>query len=104
MSPLITIVIAAAAAIIGYVVAISLARRADKKRIDSAQNEAKRILAEAEKEAKIKQKEAMLEGREAWMQEKAVFDKEMDQRRRSQAVGIPGTMRSGHIEQGSLVF
>lgn len=84
MDVLIVVLAALVAFVAGYLVAGALSRRADQKNLDSARNEARRILAEADKEAEIKKKEAVLEAREAWYKEKAGFDEEMEKRRRSQ--------------------
>lgn len=78
------VVLAVAVGVVGFLLAYLLAKRADTKKLDSAQNESRRIVAEAKKEAEIIKKEALLEARENWMKEKSSFDKEMDQRRREQ--------------------
>jgi len=78
------IVLAVAVGIVGFVLAYLLAKRADKKKLDSAQNESRRIVTEAKREAEVIKKEALLEARENWMKEKSGFDKEMEQRRREQ--------------------
>ena len=82
MNLLTALLLALGVGIVGFVLAMLLAKRADKKKLDSAGNESRRILTEANKEAEIIKKEAVLEAREAWMKEKAGFDKDMDQRRR----------------------
>ncbi len=82
MNVLTALLIALGVGILGFVLATVLARRADKKKLDSAGNESRRILNEAHKEAEIVKKEAILEARETWLKEKSGFDKEMEQRRR----------------------
>jgi ribonuclease Y len=76
--------LALAVGVLGFVLAVILAKRADTKKLDSASNESRRIVSEAKKEAEIIKKEAMLEAREAWMKEKSSFDQDMDRRRREQ--------------------
>lgn len=56
MNVLTALLIALGVGILGYVLATIVARQADKKKLDSAGNESRRILNEAHKEAEIKHK------------------------------------------------
>jgi ribonuclease Y len=82
MDNLVTIVIAVAAAIIGFVVAWLMSRRLGAKSLAKAGEEARRIVSEAGKEAEIKQKEALLEAREKSFKVKSEFDREMQEKQR----------------------
>lgn len=67
---------------VAFVVAWFLAHRIGEKSVSSSRSQAARIIAEAEKEAQIKKKEATLEAREEWLKVKGTYEKEIEERRR----------------------
>ena len=80
-----TIIIVAIAVVVGIVsfyLTNYFARRAMKSDREQAREETKKIIAEAENEAKIKKKEAVLEAREEWLKLKGDFEREAENRRR----------------------
>ncbi|MBD3258910.1 ribonuclease Y [candidate division GN15 bacterium] len=77
-----TVLIAVAAAAIGFLAAWLIVRRFGEKSLAKAEEEAKRIISEAVKEAEIKKKEVALESREKLMREKADQEKQLDGQRR----------------------
>ncbi|UCG61985.1 MAG: ribonuclease Y [Candidatus Zixiibacteriota bacterium] len=79
---IIIVVIGIVVAIASYFLASFLARRAIQKERDHAREESKKIIAEAENEAKIKKKEAVLEAREEWLKLKGEFEREAESKRR----------------------
>lgn len=79
---IIIVIIGLVVAIVSYFLSSHLARRALKKDREMAQEESKKIIAEAENEAKIKKKEAVLEAREEWLKLKSEFERESEARRR----------------------
>jgi len=81
-NPVVLVAIAIAAGIIAFGVTWALARRLGTKKLSNAVEEARRIISEAEKEAKIRKKEAILEARENLLKTKADFDRDMGVRRR----------------------
>lgn len=78
----VTIVVALVAGAVAFVVAWMLAHRIGERSVSSSRSQAARIIAEAEKEAQIKKKEATLEAREEWLKVKGTFEKEIEGRRR----------------------
>ncbi|MBN1210950.1 MAG: ribonuclease Y [candidate division Zixibacteria bacterium] len=76
------IAVAIIVGIISFLAAWIMSRRLGEKSLNNAQQEAKRIINEGQKEAEIKKKEAILEAREEWLKVKSSFDKEMETRRR----------------------
>ena len=66
----------------GFTLAWILARRIGANSLEKAQEEVKKILAEAEKTAEIKKKEAVLEAREEFLKVKTEFDQEAARQRR----------------------
>lgn len=81
MDNLVTIIIAIAAGIIGFALAWLMSRRMGANSLEKAEREARRLVEEAEKEASIKKKEAILEAREKSFKVKSEFDSEMRTRR-----------------------
>ncbi|RKX27590.1 MAG: ribonuclease Y [Candidatus Zixiibacteriota bacterium] len=81
MDYLVTVIIAIAAAAVGFVIAWLITRRIGEKSLVNAASQAKRIVSEAQKEAQIKKKEAALEARESAYKVKTKFDKEMAEKR-----------------------
>jgi ribonuclease Y len=82
MDTIVIVVIGLAVAIVSYFLASHLARRALQKDRDAAREESKKMIAEAENEAKIKKKEAVLEAREEWLKLKGEFERESETKRR----------------------
>jgi ribonucrease Y len=78
---LILVLVALAAAAAGFATAWLMARRIGSKSLAKAEQDARRIVDEAEKEARIRTKEATLEARELAMKERSQFDREMEERR-----------------------
>jgi ribonuclease Y len=82
VSVVILIAVAITVGIISFLAAWFISRRLGEKSLDNAQQEARRIINEGQKEAEIKKKEAILEAREEWLRVKSSFDKEMETKRR----------------------
>ena len=76
------IAIALVVAIVSFLLSWYIARKSAAKEIKTAKDDALRIVSEAENEAKIKRKEAVLEAREEWHRIKADFEKESDTKRK----------------------
>ncbi len=76
------ILVGIVAAAAGFTLAWILARRIGTSSLQKAQEEVKKILAEAEKTAEIKKKEAVLEAREEFLKVKTEFDQEAARQRR----------------------
>jgi ribonuclease Y len=66
---------------VGFGAAWIILRRIADTKISSAEENARRIIAEAEKEAEIKKKESLLEAREEWYKVKSNFERELQNRR-----------------------
>lgn len=87
MNELIILVAAAVAVgVVSFFVARYLARTSAEKSFRDARIEAKRLVADAESEAQLRKKEALLEAREEHLKMKAEFDRESEQKRRDQGV------------------
>lgn len=85
MNELIILVAAAVAVgVVSFFVARYLARTSAEKSFRDARKEAKRLVADAESEAQLRKKEALLEAREEHLKMKAEFDRESEQKRREQ--------------------
>ncbi|MBN2227785.1 MAG: ribonuclease Y [candidate division Zixibacteria bacterium] len=78
---LVTVLASALAAIVGFVIAWFILRRIGDKRIANSEELARKVIAEAEKEAEIKKKEALLEAREEWYKVKSNFERELQNKR-----------------------
>lgn len=68
-------------AFLGGIIGFLLHRRFSEARIGAAQEAAKRMIEEAEKEAEIIKKEALLQAKDQFYREKAEFEKELAQRK-----------------------
>ncbi|PWB71580.1 ribonuclease Y [candidate division GN15 bacterium] len=79
---LITVIAAVVTGAVAFVVAWLMAQRIGSKSVGAAKEQAKKIIADADKEAQIKKKESALEAREEWLKVKGNFEKEMEERRR----------------------
>ncbi|HKK19859.1 MAG TPA: ribonuclease Y [candidate division Zixibacteria bacterium] len=80
-----TVIFVAIAAVVGvasFLLFAYLARRANATKLTEAQAAAKKIINEAENEAKIRKKEAVLEAREEWLKLKSEFETESEKKRR----------------------
>ncbi len=82
MNILITVLVAVIVGAAGFALAWFVAHRLGEKSVSGAREEARRITAEAEKEAQIKKKEAALEAREEWLKIKGAFEREMEDKRK----------------------
>jgi ribonuclease Y len=71
------ILITLLAVIISSATAWFLSRRIGERKLANADEFAKKIIADAEKEAKIKKKEALLEAKDEWFKAKANFEREI---------------------------
>jgi ribonucrease Y len=80
-NPLMIILFSVLAAIVGFVAAWLILRRVGDTKISNAEESARKIVSEAEKEAEIKKKEALLEAREEWYKVKSNFEREFQNRR-----------------------
>jgi len=79
---LITVIAAVVTGVAAFVAAWLMAQRIGAKSVGAAKEQAKKIIADADKEAHIKKKESALEAREEWIKVKGNFEKEMEERRR----------------------
>lgn len=76
------IVLIAVVAIVGsFALAWFLSRRIGDRKLARADEFAKKMIAEAEKEAEIKKKEAILEAKEEWYKTKTAYEREIQQKR-----------------------
>jgi len=75
------ILIAVIAALVGFGIAWLLLRRIGDKKVSGAEDTARRLIAEAEKEAEIKKKEALLEAKEEWYGVKSNYERELQNKR-----------------------
>jgi ribonucrease Y len=82
MNVVVGIVIAIAVGIAGFGAAWIMARRFGEKSVDKARDEARRIVSEAENDAKIRRKEATLEAREDFLKVKGELDRENEKKRK----------------------
>ncbi|MDZ4722864.1 MAG: ribonuclease Y [candidate division Zixibacteria bacterium] len=76
------ILVALAVGIVGFVLAWILAHKVGEKSVGKAHVDAKRILSEADKQAEMRKKEAILEAREDFLKVKTAFEREAEERRR----------------------
>lgn len=79
---LITVIAAVVTGGVAFAAAWLMAQRIGSKSVGAAKEQAKKIIADADKEAQIKKKESALEAREEWLKVKGSFEKEMEERRR----------------------
>ncbi len=82
MSILVFVAIAAVVGLASFLIFSYLAKKANADKRKHAVAEARKVVADAENEAKIKKKEAVLEAREEWLRLKGDFDKESGNKRR----------------------
>ncbi len=78
---LLIVLFSALAAVVGFSAGWLILRRIADTKISNAEETARRLIAEAEKEAEIKKKEALLEAREEWYKVKSNFERELQNRR-----------------------
>jgi ribonuclease Y len=71
------IVIAAGVAVLAFLLGWFISRRIGEMKLGKADELAKKIIQEAEKEAEIKKKESILETRDEWYKAKVNFEKEL---------------------------
>lgn len=82
MDYIVFIAIAVVVGGVSFFIGLQLAKRSSSKSVDSATREAKRIISEAQSQAKMQKKESVLEAREEWLKLKGDFEKEAEQKRR----------------------
>lgn len=75
------VLIAALAVIASFATAWFLSRRIGERKLANADEYAKKIIAEAEKEAEIRKKEAILEAKDEWYKAKASFEREIQNKK-----------------------
>nr|MBN2278046.1 ribonuclease Y [candidate division Zixibacteria bacterium] len=78
---LVVVLLAVLAAIVGFGLAWLILRRIGDRKISGAEEAAKKIIAEGQKEAEIKKKEALLEAKEEWYKTKTNFEREYQNKR-----------------------
>ncbi len=78
---LLIVLSAVLAAILGFAAAWLILRRIGDTKIANAEEFARKVIAEAEKESEIKKKEALLEAKEEWYKVKTNFERELQNRR-----------------------
>ncbi len=78
---LLIVLSAVLAGILGFAAAWIILRRIGDAKIANAEEFARKVIAEAEKEAEIKKKEALLEAKEDWYKVKSNFERELQNRR-----------------------
>lgn len=76
-----TILLAVLGVIVGFFAGWFILKRIGDKRIANAEETAKKIIAEGEKEAGIKKKEALLEAREEWYKVKSNYEREIQNKK-----------------------
>jgi ribonuclease Y len=77
MSNMIIVGIAVVVAIVAFFLGWLISRRIGEMKVGKAEELAKKIIEEADKEAKIKKKEALLEAKDEWYKAKVNFEKEL---------------------------
>ncbi len=77
MSNLMTIIIISGVAILTFLLGWFISQRIGEIKLKKAEELSKKIIQEAEKEAEIKKKEAILEARDEWYKAKLNFEKEL---------------------------
>jgi ribonuclease Y len=77
MSNMMIIVIAGGVAVLTFLLGWFISRRIGEMKLGKADELAKKIIQEAEKEAEIKKKESILEARDEWYKAKINFEKEL---------------------------
>src|SRR5512143_2429929 len=75
------VIVVIAAALLGGVIGFLLKKRFSEAKMGSAQEVARRLMEEAEKQAEILKKEALLQAKDKFYQEKADFEKETTEKR-----------------------
>jgi len=80
-STTIIILVGVAAVVIASALAWFLSRRIGERKLANADAFAKKIIAEAEKEAEIRKKEAILEAKDEWYKAKANFEREIQNKK-----------------------
>ena len=79
---IIIVAVAILASVAGFFLSWFVAKRITRDRVIDATTEAKRIVAEANKESEIKIKEARLEAKEDWLKRKSDFEKQAATKRK----------------------
>jgi ribonuclease Y len=77
MNNVVIIVVGACVAVLTFLLGWFISRRIGEMKVGKADELAKKIVQEAEKEAEIKKKEAILEARDEWYKAKINFEKEL---------------------------
>lgn len=79
---IIIVAVAVLASVAGFFISWFVAKRVLRDKVADATAEAKRIVADAQKESEIKIKEARLEAKEEWLKRKSDFDREAEIKRK----------------------
>jgi ribonuclease Y len=78
---LIYIPVAAILVILAFLVGLYISRKTGEKKIARAEDQAAKIIADAEKSAEVKKRESILEAKDYWLKEKTKFEKETSDKR-----------------------
>ena len=81
MNPVLCVLIAVATLVIGVFAGMILRKKTAESKIGSAEEEAKRILLDGEKQAETKKKEALIEAKEEILKQRNESEREMKERR-----------------------
>ena len=81
MNPVLCVLIAVATLVIGVFVGMILRKKTAESKIGSAEEEAKRIVLDGEKQAETKKKEALIEAKEEILKQRNESEREMKERR-----------------------
>ncbi len=100
MNNMMIIVVAAGVAVLTFLLGWFISRRIGEMKLGKADELAKKIIEEAEKEAQIKKKEATLEARDEWYKAKVNFEKEL-QAKKSEFARLEKrlTEREAHLDR-----
>lgn len=80
MDPILPIIIGAAALVVGIIVGKFIFAKSTKQKLDQAEQDAHKIISDAELKAETLKKEKQLEAKEKFVQLKADYDREVQQR------------------------
>ena len=81
MNPILCVLIAVATLVVGVFVGMILRKKTAESKIGSAEEEAKRIVLDGEKQAETKKKEALIEAKEEILKQRNESEREMKERR-----------------------
>jgi len=75
------IIIAAVVVVLAFVVGLLISRKSGEKKVSRAEEQAARLVADAEKIAEVKKKESILEAKDYWLKEKSKFERDTSNKR-----------------------